>query len=285
MLIVDEAVQKVLVEEGLILTPPQLFKYDQDRLNDLFRMTVEEHSQHYPRRISQEMHLDRGGTPLNPPAIEVAEVKIKMPRPSRFNPFQFVYQTVKRDSWDFDGTLVSCQVGGTFKVVYIAKYDSLPQDVSYDISTLHITDTEVSLALRSVPKIATLSLSAKDAAGVEFVANAIGNGAVIVGDLGAAIYDDELNKLNLTLQIEAVGRLRVSYQTANLGVNELSLSSADFLKLFKSNLMMGMGSLKSLLKIESLPVDFSADDLITRAKELRDQYINAIPERGRWWEF
>lgn len=84
------------------------------------------------------------------------------------------------------------------------------------------------------------------------------------------------------------GVLKMSFVNKYMAVKELGLDTdyhEFFLTIFKQKFAEGLGRQKMTVKLDGLPVDITADDLLGAQQDLAQKVQEYTESKGRWWIF
>lgn len=272
MLLLEEAIERVITQEGQNLIPLAAFSLDKLRIQNLFKTSLMEYQEYFPNIKTKKI----AGTGT---CLQIKDC-IGSPLSLRFGGFpNVVGMNARYDKpnwqWNYQTkTITTVLGGGPWIITYAAEYNLDYQDVTESYRVIKGED-EIELNLRAefkgkslVVKRKTDGLSMKvvdtyekDGLSYAELEGPLGTGTVLINDL----------RLKLELDSTRDDELQISYITKYLGIKELDFQNMEFITWFGSKLLTAIGSLKLMTQLEGIPFQISTDDLLARGRELQQQ--------------
>lgn len=270
MLLLDQATNKVLLEEGQILVPLDAFTLDKLKVETVFENALYKYSDYVPLTKKIQQVIGSGGVLLED-AQEVISVKISVnKRMNRGTPF-IPWNEYAWD-WSPDTKMLTTIYDGEFDIKYLAYYTFDYMSVSYNQRTITSNSPSFTFNLRANFQTGSLRITI----GTEvFTEGTINNNILTLNSSLSGSGSIDLNTLRVTLQPDPIseGSVVVEFTSMYKGVEELGVHSKYFLEMYAYELLTTLANLKQDTKIEELPFDITTDDLINRARTLKDTLI------------
>lgn len=273
MLLLEEAIEKVVVSEGQQLIPLEAFSLDMLTIQNLFKYSLREYQEYFPNVKTKKLYGTSGI------AVSIPDC-IGSPMSFRFGGYPQVVgmnPRFEKPNWQWDyqtKTLTSVVGGGPWIVTYASNYTLENCEINDTYQTIDSED-QVSFKLRGAFKGKSLTITRqKDKLYMNTVDVFEKEGFTIAeleGPLGTGRCT--INDLTCELEIDAPRNdiLDIHYTSKYLGVKELTFQNQEFLIWFGSKLLTSIGSLKLMTQLEGMPFNISIDDLRSRGIELQNQ--------------
>ena len=273
MLLLEEAIERVVVGEGQQLIPLYAFSLDMLTIQNMFKSVLREYQEYFPNIKTKKLYGNSGI------AVHIPDC-IGSPQSFRFGGYPQVIglnPRFEKPNWQWDyhtKTLTSVVGGGPWLVTYAADYTLKNCEVKETINTLKGED-ELQFNLRAEFKGKSLTITRKtDGLSMKVVDIYEKEGLTIAelqGNLGVGRVI--LNELKCEIELDTTRDdvLEISYISKYLGVEELTLQNQEFIIWFASRLLTSIGSLKLMTQLDGMPFNISVDDLRSRGIDLQNQ--------------
>ena len=281
MLTLEQATYNVVFTKGLFSVDISAFQFDWAILNRIFVSTFHKYERFCPQLKTVQLN---GGNPVKMPDDCLYPRAIGFGNPSMIPP-QTV--TVDRQSWSYNrqtnvlSVFTNTGSSAPFQVQYIARYSQI--DVESDIPPFEVFDgeTDIEIHLDNVPNPSTLKIS-KGESTLE-ITSRDRYCWKLSGTLGTA----ELDLTTLTLKIAqtdtTAGEINVAY-TGNYKAFDFVTDDVEFFETwYAANILSSLGNIKAVLRVDAMPNDINADNLISQGKELQDRVLDFQKEKSAWW--
>lgn len=285
MLTLDEALEYALTRDGQFLVPPNIFKYDMKKIENLFKSVVRTYERICPFVKMETLYVTREGIHLN--AFQVKslgfignsnnELLPTMARPTNYRYWTF----------DADSQLLRSQVDAWYAVKYLQPYTQLRITQVHDIDDT-VADIEYSDTLEAVPNIKSLIFSSGDyVCNYKMLDQDDPEIAIYEGSLGSCRLDTRSNEFSLLINedVKSENPLKAFYTTKYKGFQELSMRDDFLLDMFSAELLAGLGSLKAMSKIENVPLNWNADEIMAYGRQLRADCLERRQGRTDFFSF
>ena len=282
MLTVEQAVEDIVLNNGMYAIPLTSFFCDWDKLNRMFINTLKKFEKYRPRLTQKVMYLDKYGVAL-PDALAVKSIAFY-----NMNMIPSQCEPCSSDEYDFDAySKILKSIGASeYLVHYLANYSTAKYDVTEDTFTTLDGENAVTLKLQAMPDITTMiitkgsnsyKLTSRTDAFCTFTdENNTGNTARLTyGNL----------KLVFKLTDTDAEDINVSYTSKYEAVTDLQIGDEAFQTFFGADLLTSIGNIKAVTKFESLPADFTADGLIEVGKSLKEKVEQMKDDRSLFYEY
>lgn len=281
MLTLEQATYNVVFTKGLFSVPLEAFQFDWAILNRVFVSTFHKYERFCPQLKTVQLN---GGNPVKMPDDCLYPRAIGFGNPSMIPP-QTV--TVDRQSWSYNrqtnvlSVFTNTGSSAPFQVQYIARYNQI--DVESNIPPFEVFDgeTEVEIQLDNVPNPSTLKISKGDST-LE-ITSRDRYCWKLEGTLGTAELDLTTLTLKVTQTDTTAGEINVTY-TGNYKAFDFVTDDVEFFETwYAANLLSSLGNIKAVLRVDAMPNDINADNLISQGKELQDRVLDFQKEKSAWW--
>lgn len=270
MLLLDQATNKVLLEEGQILVPLDAFTLDRLKVEKIFENALYKFADYVPHTKKLTSFVGSGGIILED-AQEIISVKVSVnKRMNRGTPFIPWYDQVW--DWDPQSKLFTSIYDANFDLKYLAYYIFDYVDISYIQRNISLNSPQLIFDLRGNYQPGTLKFIIDDE---EFTEGTITDNVLTLLSNKTGSGSINLLTLRVTLSPDAttIGNLIIEFTSLYKGVEELSIKSKYFLEMYAYELLTALANIKQDTKIEGLPFDITTDDLINRARTLKDTLL------------
>ena len=281
MLTLEQATYNVVFTKGLFSVPLEAFQFDWAILNRVFVSTFHKYERFCPQLKTVQLN---GGNPVKMPDDCLYPRAIGFGNPSMIPP-QTV--TVDRQSWSYNrqtnvlSVFTNTGSSAPFQVQYIARYNQI--DVESNIPPFEVFEgeTEVEIQLDNVPNPSTLKISKGDST-LE-ITSRDRYCWKLEGTLGTAELDLTTLMLKVTQTDTTAGEINVTY-TGNYKAFDFVTDDVEFFETwYAANLLSSLGNIKAVLRVDAMPNDINADNLISQGKELQDRVLDFQKEKSAWW--
>ena len=283
MLTLEQATKNVVTTKGLFAIPLEAFFFDWDVLNRVFVSTFKKYERYCPLRRTIQTN---GGNPYQMPDDCIYPISIGFGNSSMIPP-----QTapVDRQSWSYDRETKRLSVftntgsSAAFQVQYLARHGQV--EVTPEIEPFEVFDGEetIEIALPSVPNPSSLKIAKGDSDLA--IKTRERHSWTLEGSLGTATLD--LNSLNLTVKQTdtSAGNIEVSYTSKYKAFDKIDEDDYDFFETwYAGNILTSLGNIKAIVRMDELPNNISADDLISQGKALLDDVKEWQQEKQFWYK-
>lgn len=281
MITLEGTTQSIFYTKGLFSIPIQAFQFDWEKLNRIFLLTFHKYESFCPRLATLQTG---GGNPIIMPEDCI------YPRAIGFgNSLMIAPQSVcvQSNGWSYDRATRQLSVftntgsSASFKVQYLARYPQIEIVPNIDPYEVFDGEEEVSMQLPCVPDLATLQIS-KGASDLKLIKRDR-DYAQFEGSLGAAILDMHSLELKISQEDTSAGVIDISCVGKYKGFDIIRDDEDFFVSWFAANILTSLGNIKAVLKLDEMPNDISADDLISQGKDLMSNVIEWQKEKSAWY--
>lgn len=272
MLLLEEAIERVVLGEGQQLIPLAAFSLDKLNIQNMFKYTLKEYQEYFPN-VKTKKISGTSGVAVSIPDCIGSPLSFRFggyPQVTGLNP------EFNKPNWQWDNqnkTLTSVVGGGPWIVTYATNYTLKNLQVQEEVLTLK-NETELVFTIRGEFKGESLIITRKgDGLSMKVVDIYEKEGLTIAelqGPLGVGKVI--LNDLRCELELDSTRNdsLVISYITKYLGIEELDMQNQEFIIWFGSRLLTSIGSLKLMTSMDGMPFNISVDDLRSRGLELQN---------------
>lgn len=280
MITLEETTMNVVTTKGLFAIPIEAFQFDWNILNRIFVSTFHKYERFCPQLKTL---LTSGGNPtimpddcIYPRAVGFGNSSMIMPQTT----------TVDRQNWSYDRATKKLSVftntGTTsqFQVQYLAKHDYILAPVEVDPYETFEGEETVEIQLSTVPNPSTLEIS-KNGNGLELKTRSK-EVWTFEGDLGTAEFNPTELTLTITQTDTSAGDIEISYENQYKAF-DFMIDDLDFFETwYAANILSSLGNIKAVLKMDQLPNDINADDLLSQGKSLYED-VKEYQQQKQFW--
>lgn len=281
MLTLEQATHNVIYTKGLFGIDICAFQFDWDKLNRIFISTFTKYERFCPRLATLQTG---GGNPIIMPEDCI------YPRSIGFGNYLMIAPqtvTVQSDCWSYNRATRELSVftntgsSASFKVQYLAKYPQVT--VTPDIEPYEVFDDEeeVTIQLPSVPDLSTLTIAKNDKT-LE-ITKKCRDFISFEGSLGAGLLNLHSLELKISQEDTSAGYINIAY-TNKYKAYDLIMPEAEFFYTwYSANILSSLGNIKAVLKMDEMPNDISADDLLSQGRDLMSNVVEWQKEKSHWY--
>lgn len=281
MITLEQTTLNVITTKGLFAVPIEAFQFDWDRLNNIFVSTFHKYERFCPRIKTIQT---AGGNPtkmpddcIYPRAIGFGNMSMIMPQTVAVNRQDWTYDRETKMLSVFTNTGSSASL----KIQYLARYDHVLSPVEVEPVEVFDGETSIEIKLETVPNPSTFKVTKGDSE--LHIVSRTRDLWTLEGTLGTAELD--LNQLILTINQTdtSAGMINVKYENKYKAFDYMNDDLDFFETWYASNILMSLGNIKAILKMDQLPNDISADDLINQGKALYEDVKEWQSEKQFWF--
>lgn len=282
MITLEQTTQNVITTKGLFGIPIEAFRFDWNILDRIFVSTFRKYERFCPLRRTIQT---AGGNPYKMPDDCIYPISIGFGNALMIPP-----QTaaVDRQSWSYDretkllSVFTNTGSSAAFKVQYLARHGHV--EVTPEIEPFEVFDGEetVEIELPSVPNPSTLKIS-KGEATLE-IKSRDRHTWTLEGTLGKAEFDLSSRVLTITQDDTAAGLINISYTSQYKAFDKIAEDDIDFFETwYAGNILTSLGNIKAVVRMDELPNNISADDLIAQGRQLLEEVKEWQKEKNFWF--
>lgn len=280
MITLEQTTKNIVYTKGLFAIPVNAFQFDWDILNRIFVSTFRKYERFCPLLKTLQTG---GGNPIimpedciYPRRVGFGNSQMIVPQNANVGSLNFSYdrQTRRLSVFTNTGSISSLQVQ------YLARYPQV--DVDYKIDPYEVFDGETSVEIRltEVPSPSTFKII-KGNSTLE-IKSRTRESWTLEGTLGTA----ELDLSSLVLTIEqtdtSAGTIDISY-TGQYKAFEYMDEDLDFFETwYAANILSSLGNIKAVLRVDEMPNNINADDLLSQGKSLYED-VKEWQQQKQFW--
>ena len=281
MITLEQTTNNVVFTKGLFAIELQAFQFNWQILNRIFVSTFRKYERFCPLlRTLQVYGINPVKMPddcIYPRALGFGNDTMIMPQVS----------AVRRSDWSYDRQTrllsVFTNTGSTssLKVQYLARHPQVKSENTTEPYEAFDGEKVVEIQLNEVPDPATLKI-AKDASEMHFTSREK-DCWTFEGDFGTAALD--LTSLILAVEQTdtSAGTYTIEY-TPQYDAFDCIIEDLDFFETwYAANILSSLGNIKAIIKLDQMPNDINADNLISQGRELYERVIDWQKEKQFWW--
>lgn len=282
MITLEQTTQNVITTKGLFAVPVEAFCFNWDILERIFVSTFRKYERFCPlRRTIQTV----GGNPYKMPEDCLYPITIGLGNSSMIMPQM---APVGRQDWTYNRETRMLSIYthtatiADFQVQYLARHAQVEAATTMEPYEVFDGEETVELQLPAVPTVSSiviakgdndLKITARDREQWTFE-----------GSLGKAT----LNLTTLILTIEqtdtTAGSINISFTNKYKAFDHVAEDDIDFFETwYAGNLLTSLGNIKAIVKLDELPNNISADDLISQGKALLEDVKEWEQQKSKWF--
>lgn len=282
MITLEQTTQNVITTKGLFAIPVEAFCFNWDILNRIFVSTFKKYERFCPLRRTIQTF---GGNPYKMPDDCIYPISIGFGNASMIPP-----QTapVDRQSWSYNretkllSVFTNTGSSAAFQVQYLARHGHI--EVTPEIEPFEVFDGEetVEIELPSIPNVSTLKISKGDSELA--IKSRERHQWTLEGTLGTAVFDLTTRMLTITQTDTSAGSIDIAYTSQYKAFDKIAEDDIDFFETwYAGNILTSLGNIKAVVRMDELPNNISADDLIGQGQKLLEDVKDWQKEKQFWF--
>lgn len=280
MITLEQTTRNIVYTKGLFAIPVEAFQFDWDILNRIFVSTFRKYERFCPLLKTLQTG---GGNPITMPEdciyprrVGFGNSQMIVPQNANVGSLNFSYdrQTRRLSVFTNTGSIASLQVQ------YLARYPQVAVDYKIDPYEVFDGETSIEIRLTEVPNPSTFKIVKGDST-LE-IKSRTRDCWTLEGTLGTA----ELDLSSLVLTIEqtdtSAGIIDISY-TGQYKAFEYMDEDLDFFETwYAANILSSLGNIKAILRVDEMPNNINADDLLSQGKSLYED-VKEWEQQKQFW--
>lgn len=280
MITLEQTTKNIIYTKGLFAIPVNAFQFDWSILNRIFVSTFRKYERFCPLLKTLQTG---GGNPITMPEdciyprrVGFGNSQMIVPQNANVGSLNFSYdrQTRRLSVFTNTGSIASLQVQ------YLARYPQIDVEVNMDPYEVFEDEETVELQLTEVPEPSTFKVS-KGSSTLE-VKSRTRESWTLEGTLGTAELD--LSSLILTIEQtdKTAGNIEVSYKGQYKAFDYMDEDLDFFETWYAANILSSLGNIKAILRVDEMPNNINADDLLSQGKSLYED-VKEWQQQKQFW--
>ena len=281
MITLEQTTNNVIFTKGMFAINISAFQFNWQILNRIFVSTFRKYERFCPLLKTLQTS---GGNPIKMPDDCIYPRAIGFGSASMITP---QVTSLKRSDWSYDRQTqllsIFTNTGSlsNLKVQYLARYPQIKVESTTEPYEVFEGEQVIQFRLNELPNPSTLKIAKN---GVEMKITSRDKECwTFEADFGTGALD--LTSLELVIEQTdtSAGTYTVDY-TAQYEAFDCIIEDLDFFETwYASNILSSLGNIKAIIKMDAMPNDINADNLLSQGRELYEKVLEFQSSKQFWW--